>query len=87
MPKDSDRVCSIHFLVGVPTNAKSDPTLYLGYDATCKKPRRKLLRQPLSSKRLKRSNSASNISGAQQCNISSTEEAPSAEEWRMYLPL
>jgi len=72
MPKDSDRVCSLHFLDGVPTNANPDPTLYLGYDATCKKPRRKLFREPLSSKRLKRSTSAS--------NISSTEEPPSTEE-------
>ena len=43
MPLESDRVCSIHFLDGVPTNANPDPTLYLGYDATCKKPRRKYL--------------------------------------------
>ena len=62
LPKDSDRVCSKHFVDGYPTPAHPLPTIELGYDSNIKKPRRKLTRtfQP-PIKRKKLSNNNSNI--------------------------
>ena len=52
-PKESDRVCSVHFADGVPTNANPDPTLHLGYETTGKNTRRHLFRQPIPCKKRK----------------------------------
>ena len=43
-PKDTDRVCSKHFVHGYPTPAHPLPTLSLGYNSTITKSRRKLKR-------------------------------------------
>ena len=32
LPRNSDRVCSIHFIDGIPTAANPVPTLHLGYE-------------------------------------------------------
>ena len=47
----SDRVCSIHFIDGIPTAANPIPTLHLGYEKEVPKSRRVLFRQPLQKKR------------------------------------
>ena len=55
-PCDSDRVCSIHFIDGEPTNDNPNPSLKLGYDHELKERRRPLIRksnQPLKSKKRK----------------------------------
>ena len=55
-PKESDRVCSEHFVDGTPTLINPDPTLYLGYEVGKKGTRRALhrnLNQPQKRKRVK----------------------------------
>ena len=51
LPWSSDRVCSIHFIDGIPTAANPVPTLHLGYEKEVPKSRRELFRQPLQKKR------------------------------------
>ena len=51
LPGYSDRVCSIHFIDGIPTAANPVPTLHLGYEKEVPKSRRELFRQPLQKKR------------------------------------
>ena len=46
IPGVSDRVCSAHFVDGIPTVANSDPTINMGYDVPPKNCRRTLLRIP-----------------------------------------
>ena len=54
LPGCSDRVCSIHFIDGIPTAANPVPTLHLGYEKEVPKSRRELFRQPLQKKRKER---------------------------------
>lgn len=68
-PKSSDRVCSIHFVDGVPTAANPDPTLKLGYETPIRKPRRELYRKPLPPKKLKLCSSDME----NQCNSSTSD--------------
>ena len=51
MPRNGDRVCSIHFIDGIPSAANPVPTLHLGYKKEVSKSRRELFRQPLQKKR------------------------------------
>nr|XP_047146284.1 uncharacterized protein LOC124819119 [Hydra vulgaris] len=44
-PCDSDRVCSIHFVDGIPTIANPHPTLHMGYNCTDIKTRRSLYKR------------------------------------------
>ena len=68
-PKDSDRVCSIHFVDDTPTLTNPDPTLHLGYVTNLgKKPRRELKR------------SSSFLSEDEQPEIDSKCEAHSSNE-------
>ena len=46
IPGVSDRVCSAHFVDGIPTVANPDPTINMGYDVPPKNCRRTLLRIP-----------------------------------------
>ena len=48
IPGVSDRVCSAHFVDGIPTVANPDPTINMGYDVPPKNFRRTLLRIPHS---------------------------------------
>ena len=49
-PCSNDRVCSKHFVDGVPTVAHPDPSLHMGYDLPQKKSKRELFRQPMPPK-------------------------------------
>ena len=54
LPRNSDRVCSIHFIDGIPSSATLYIQLYnptLGYEKEVPKSRRELFRQPLQKKR------------------------------------
>ena len=51
MPRNGDRVCSIHFIDGIPSAANPVPTLHLGYKKEVSKSRRELFRPPLQKKR------------------------------------
>ena len=53
IPSSSDRVCSRHFVDGIPTVGNPDPALQLGYDAMKVTPRREVFRHPLPNKRRK----------------------------------
>ena len=55
LPGYSDRVCSIHFIDGIPTAANPVPILHLGYEKEVPKSRRELFRQPLQKKRTEKS--------------------------------
>lgn len=62
-PLESDRVCSEHFVDGIPTCENPHPTLKLGYDTA--KPnlkRRELFRQPLEEVDVKRSKNVPELS-------------------------
>ena len=50
LPRNSDRVCSIHF-IGIPTAANPVPTLHLGDEKEVPKSGGELFRQPLQKKR------------------------------------
>ncbi|XP_057290859.1 uncharacterized protein LOC130613547 [Hydractinia symbiolongicarpus] len=61
VPKQSDRVCSVHFVDGTPSQKYPDPTLELGYDTpVTKKPRRELFRHSLEKSSLDSENVPSN---------------------------
>ena len=63
-PKDSDRVCSVHFVDGAPTAKNPLPTLNMGYEIVKKKSRREILRMPPSKKkRLNKENTNFDIVG------------------------
>ena len=49
-PCSSDRVCSEHFVDGIPTAAHPDPSLKMGYDVPSKKSRRELFCHPVAPK-------------------------------------
>ena len=49
-PCGKDRVCSEHFVDGIPTAENPNPTLKLGYELKQKKTRRTLFREPLTKK-------------------------------------
>ena len=49
-PCGNDRVCSEHFVDGIPTVENPNPTLKLGYELKQTKPRRTLFREPLTKK-------------------------------------
>ena len=50
-PKDSDRVCSEHFVDGIPTCKNPNPSLKLGYELNQRSERRKLFRNaPVKNK-------------------------------------
>ena len=51
-PRNSDRVCSIHFIDGIPSAANVVPTLHLDCEKEVPKSRREPLRQTLQKKRL-----------------------------------
>ena len=53
IPSSSDRVCSRHFVDGIPTVGNPDPALQLGYDAMKVTTRREVFRHPLPNKRRK----------------------------------
>ena len=52
-PTGSDRVCSIHFVDGIPSTANLTPTLCLGYELEAKKSRRNLFKHPIPLKKQK----------------------------------
>ena len=54
LPGYSDRVCSIHFIDGIPTAANPVPILHLGYEKEVRKSRRELFCQPLKRKEKQR---------------------------------
>ena len=50
-PCSSDRICSDHFVDGIPTESNPDPTLKLGFEALPRPmPRRALLKVPIEKK-------------------------------------
>ena len=61
-PYRSDRVCSEHFVDGIPTEKNPDPTVNMGYELPKQPtPRRSLVKQQLPKKpKLKASSSSSN---------------------------
>ena len=59
LPKNSDRVCSIHFVDGIPTAANPVPTLHLGYEKEVPKSRRVV--SPVSPKEKKNREKSTNI--------------------------
>ena len=68
LPKNSDRVCSIHFIDGIPTAANPVPTLHLGYEKEVPKSRRELFRQPLQKKRKTEKNQQTLIDTRENCS-------------------
>ena len=52
LPRNSDRVCSIHFIDGIPSAANVVPTLHLDCEKEAPKFRREPLRETLQKKRL-----------------------------------
>ena len=50
-PKSSDRICSLHFVDGIPTEANPLPTMHMGYDTKRQKRRRCLFKHPLPAKK------------------------------------
>ena len=82
-PCGNDRVCSEHFVDGIPTVENPNPTLKLGYDLNKAKPRRTLFKEPIPKKTKKTlsvcdsnalsTSSASSSSHADNVNISSVE--------------
>ena len=67
LPRNSDRVCSIHFIDGIPTAANPVPTLHLGYEKEVPKSRRELFRQPLQKKRKTEKNQQTLIGTTENC--------------------
>ena len=58
LPRNSERVCPIHFIDGIPSSVNPVPTVHiqlynptLGYEKEVPKSRRELLRQLLQKKR------------------------------------
>ena len=51
IPKSSDRICSLHFVDGIPTKANPLPTMHMGYDTKRQKTRRPLFKHPLPAKK------------------------------------
>ena len=49
-PCGNDRVCSEHFVDGIPTVENPNPTVKLGYELKQTKPRQTLFREPLTKK-------------------------------------
>ena len=68
LPRNSDRVCSIHFIDGIPTAANPVPTLHLGYEKEVPKSRRELFRQPLRKKRKTEKNQQALIDTTENCS-------------------
>ena len=62
-PSDSARVCSHHFVDGVPTLANPDPSVNLGYDIQVVKPRREIQRKPAPNKRKRKCLPEANLDG------------------------
>ena len=50
-PKSSDRICSLHFVDGIPTKANPLPTMHIGFDTKRQKTRSPLFKQPLPRKK------------------------------------
>ena len=50
-PGNNDRVCSDHFVDGIPTEVNPDPTLKLGYELPVSKPRRELFKHTVIEKK------------------------------------
>ena len=50
-PGNNDRVCSEHFVDGIPTEVNPDPTLKLGYELPVSKPRRELFKHTVIEKK------------------------------------
>ena len=50
-PKCSDRICSYHFVDGIPTKANPLLTMHMGYDTKRQKTRRPLFKHPLLTKK------------------------------------
>ena len=68
LPRNSDRVCSIHFIDGIPTAANPVPTLHLGYEKEVPKSRRELFRQPLQKIRKAEKNQQTLIVTTENCS-------------------
>ena len=52
-PKNSDRICSLHFVDGIPTKANPLPTIHVGYNTKREKARHSLLKHPLPAKKIR----------------------------------
>ena len=50
-PKNSDRICSLHFVDGIPTKANPLSTMHMDYDTKRQKTRRPLFKHPLPVKK------------------------------------
>ena len=50
-PKNSDRICSLRFVDGIPTKANPLPTMHMGYDTRRQKTRRPLFKHSLPAKK------------------------------------
>ena len=68
LPRNSDRVCSIHFIDGIPTAANPVPTLHLDYEKEVPKSRRELFRQPLQKIRKAEKNQQTLIVTTENCS-------------------
>ena len=68
LPRNSDRVCSIHFTDGVPTAANPVPTLHLGYEKEVPKSRRELFTQLLQKKRKTEKNQQTLTDTTENCS-------------------
>ena len=49
--KSSDRICSLHFVDGLPTKVNPLPTVHKGYDTKRQNNRRPLIKHPLRAKK------------------------------------
>ena len=49
--KSCNRICSIHFVHGIPTKANTLPTMHIGYDTKRQKTRRPLFKHTLRAKK------------------------------------
>ena len=65
---NSDRVCSIHFIYGIPTATNPVPTLHLGYEKEVPKSRRELFQQLLQKKRKTEKNQQTLIATSENCS-------------------
>ena len=50
-PKSSDRICSLHFVDGMPTKVNLLPTMHMGYDTKRQKTRLPFFEHPLPAKK------------------------------------
>ena len=77
IPRPSDRVCSEHFVDGIPTEKNPNPSLKLGYEIQKSQPRREIKKHPIIKKVKKATSnqtSSSNNSGDCANNIVLFEE-------------